>query len=113
MAGQRRGGAGGPLVQLAQHQRRFWLQAELPCGHRSRVTARPAPETGSARRYSRLNCEAALGSEALTPQLEEGGGGAPRPGRQHMEALLPWVLVGGAWEEGSGPRPGPFSCSRI
>lgn len=49
-------------------------------------------------------------------QLEEEGGGtgAPRPGSRPMEVLLPWVLAGGtACDEGSGPKPGPFSCSRI
>lgn len=56
-----------------------------------------------------------LDSEALMSQLDEDGGGTgARPGSRPMEALLPWVLTGGvAWDEGSGPKPGPFSCSRI
>lgn len=57
-----------------------------------------------------------LDSDALMSQLDEEGGGtgAPRHGSRPMEGLLPWVLEGGAaWAEGSGPRPGPFSCSSI
>lgn len=69
-------------------------------------------------KHLRLNCEDSevFDSEAFMSQLDEEGGGTgtPRPGSRPMEALLPWVLTGGAaWDEGSGPKPGPFSCSSI
>lgn len=69
--------------------------------------------------HLRLNCEdseVVLDSEAFMSQLDEEGGGtaAPRPGSRPMEVLPPWVLAGGAaWDEGNGPKPGPFSCSSI
>ena len=136
---QRQGGAGVPLNQLAQHKRRLWLQAKLTWAHtryrhRTRTLHRNThmPSLINVTRtdtrgcvaalrasHSRLNCEdseVALDSEAFMSQLDEEGGGtgAPRPGSRQMEALLPWVLTGGAaWEEGSGPKPGPFSCSSI
>lgn len=71
------------------------------------------------RDHLRLNCEdkdALLDSEAFMSQLEDDGGGtgAPRPGSRPVEVLLPGVLTGGAaWDEGSWPKPGPLSCSRI
>lgn len=62
-----------------------------------------------------------LGSGVLMSQLEVEGGGrtggaTPNPGSllPREVLLVPCVLGGGAaWEEGRGPRPGPFSCSKI
>ncbi len=124
-----------PLNQLAQHKRRLWLQAKLTCRHKhsilkkvyihmttcdkTRHTCMHGCTVTVSLEHLRLNCEDSevlLDSEAFMSQLDEEGGGtgAPRPGSRPMEALLPWVLAGGAaWDEGSGPKPGPFSCSSI
>lgn len=92
-----------PLNQLAEYQRRLWLQGKLTYAQ----TAKMASEMAETRRRSvrshedlRLNCEDSevlLDSEGFISQLEEEGGGAdaPKPGRRPMELLLPWVLTGG------------------
>lgn len=92
-----------PLNQLAEYQRRLWLQGKLTYAQ----TAKMASEMAETWRRSvrshedlRLNCEDSevlLDSEGFISQLEEEGGGAdaPKPGRRPMELLLPWVLTGG------------------
>lgn len=69
--------------------------------------------------HPRLNCEdreVLFDSAGFISQLDVEGGamGVPSPGSRPVELLCPWVLtVGPDWDEGRGPKPGPFSCSSI